>query len=313
MYRIKKLLLSSLLTREIFFFIFQKKVYKRCIDKKIIKLLDGKRCLSGKKIDNFIVSLTSFPDRIHEIKYTIYSLLTQSVLPEKIILWLADSQFPNKESDLPDSLLAFKKNGLEIRWCEDIKSYKKLIPSLREFPDYYILTADDDIYYPKRWLEKTWWEHKVYPKEVICHVANKIQYNDDKNVLPYKEWKRCIKPSAPSVLNFPVGAGGIFYHKSLLFPDIAREDLFSSLAPYADDIWFYFMVVLQKTLIRIVRNPCNKMKYVNPNREYNLVNQYKLTTINIDNDQNQVQIQNILDYYHVDLAFLISKVETGKK
>ena len=36
---------------------------------------------------------------------TIEQLLTQSLAPDKIILWLANSQFPNKEKDLPENLL----------------------------------------------------------------------------------------------------------------------------------------------------------------------------------------------------------------
>jgi hypothetical protein len=38
------------------------------VDKKITALLNGKRKLSEKKIDGLIVSLTSFPQRIDEIK-----------------------------------------------------------------------------------------------------------------------------------------------------------------------------------------------------------------------------------------------------
>ncbi len=41
-----------------------------------------------------------------------------------VILYLAEEQFPNKEADLPGKLLKFKENGLTIKWCEDLKSYK---------------------------------------------------------------------------------------------------------------------------------------------------------------------------------------------
>jgi hypothetical protein len=72
-------------------------VYKKSIDKKINALINGRLEQTNRRIDNLIVSLTSFPGRIDEIQYTIFSLLDQNVLPEKIILWLAENEFPKKE------------------------------------------------------------------------------------------------------------------------------------------------------------------------------------------------------------------------
>lgn len=48
-----------------------------------------------------IVSLTSFPQRIGEIQYTLYSLLKQTCKPDAVILWLAEDEFPNREKDIP--------------------------------------------------------------------------------------------------------------------------------------------------------------------------------------------------------------------
>lgn len=87
-----------------------------------------KRFLEEKKI---IVSFTSFPGRINLIKETIDSLLKQAYKPNKIILWLAREQFAEREADLPSYLKCFDEDYFFIKWCEDIRSYKKLIPSLR--------------------------------------------------------------------------------------------------------------------------------------------------------------------------------------
>ena len=89
-----------------------------------------------------IVTLTSFPARINEIHYTIYSLLNQRLKPDKVVLWLAEEQFPNKEEDLPNNLLKLKSNGLTIEWCDDIKSYKKLIPALEKYPKDFLVIDD---------------------------------------------------------------------------------------------------------------------------------------------------------------------------
>ena len=303
--KMKKILLSIPPIREILFFVFQKKAYKGIVDRKISLLLNAKKKLSKTRIDNLIVSLTSFPQRIAEVKYTVYSLLDQTVLPEKIILWLAESQFPNKEQELPDDLLFFKKFGLVISWCEDLKSYKKLIPALKKFPDYYIVTADDDIYYKRKWLEKLWFEHLKYPDKLVCHFAHKIFFKNG-NILPYAQWKKCIRNKKADFKTFGCSGGGVVFHKKYLFKDIDRKDLFLNLAPYADDIWFYFMVILNDTKILVVRRP-HKLKYINPYREYGLNKEYRLSSVNIDESYNDQQFINILSHYNINLYSLINK------
>ena len=75
---------------------------------------------------NIIVSLTSYPPRIQYVYITIKSLLKQTLKPNIIILWLAKSEFPNKNNDLPNTLLSLRKYRLKIEYYEqNIKSYKK--------------------------------------------------------------------------------------------------------------------------------------------------------------------------------------------
>jgi hypothetical protein len=286
--------------REFVFFLFGKKVYKKIIDKRINKLISKRRNLSNKKINKLIVSLTSFPDRIEEVQYTIFSLLEQTVLPEKIVLWLAEEQFPEKEGELPEVLLNLRKFGLEIKWCEDIKSYKKLIPALDFYPEYFILTADDDIYYGKKWLEGMWNCHLKYSSSIICWKAKRIVF-DKNGISPYAKWPYANKFNPDSRINFPIGAAGVLYHKNLLFSDVTNKELFLSLAPHADDVWFYFMAIFNNTAIRLVLKPRYKKRFVNPYREYDLNNQLKLTTINVDNGANDEQMRNIINYYKIDI------------
>ena len=73
--------------------------------------------------EKIIVSLTSFPARIDCVGYSIKSLFNQTVKPDRIILWLATEQFENQE--MPELLETLKSKGLEIRFCEDLKSHKK--------------------------------------------------------------------------------------------------------------------------------------------------------------------------------------------
>lgn len=72
----------------------------------------------GYRKEKNVVSLTSYPKRISTVWITIETLLWQSIKPDVIILWLADSQFDGVES-LPRELLNLQKRGLSIRFCDD--------------------------------------------------------------------------------------------------------------------------------------------------------------------------------------------------
>ena len=244
-----------------------------------------------------IVSLTSFPQRMNDIHYCLHSLLCQTLKPNKLILWLAEEQFPNKEKDLPQKVLELKQRGLAIEWCKDTKSYKKLIPALKKYPDDIIVTADDDIYYPNDWLEKLYNAYLDDNKSIHSHRVHKITFDFNKNINPYTNWEQCIKYQDKSFLNFSTGAGGILYPPHSLYKDILDETLFLKLAPNADDIWFWAMAVLNGTQTHIVQNNMEELVYINPERELGLTNEITLFKKNGINGENDIQIRNLIKYY----------------
>ena len=245
--------------------------------------------------EDIIVSLTSFPKRMYDLHYCLYSLLTQNLKPNKVVLWLAEEQFPNKEKDIPKKVLKLKDNGLTIKWCNDIKSYKKLIPSLKEYPNSYIVTADDDIYYPKDWLEKIWEAHNAYPNSIISTRSRKIVFDENNEIDSYVNWKLNESSQDPSYLNFPTnGAGTLFYPNSI--SNEVFDEEFLKLTPSGDDIWFWAMMVLNKTKIYAIENPMYILCYVNIIRELNLLDEITLWEIN-SSGQNDLQIKNVLNRF----------------
>ena len=244
-----------------------------------------------------IVSLTSFPQRMYDMHFGLYSLFNQSVKPNKIILWLAEEEFPNKEKDLPCTVLFFLEKGLEIKWCSNIKSYKKLIPSLKAFPNAIIVTADDDIYYPEDWLEKLCQSYQKNPQCIHCHRAHKIRLDSNKKILPYAMWEHEIRNSLPAYINFFTGCGGVLFPPKSLYADILNEALFTKLAPNADDIWFWAMAVLQKTKIVVAEDNIKQLTYINPERELGLNGEITLFSQNGSQGQNDVQLRNVLAHY----------------
>lgn len=257
-----------------------------------------------KRSQKLIVSLTSFPERTPEIHFTIYSLLTQDLKPDEVILWLAKEQYPNGLDDLPEILLNLQQWGLSIKWCEDLRSYKKLLPTLQEYPDDVIVIVDDDVFYPRDFLKKLYHEHLKDPKTVIGHRLHRITLDKEGKPLPYKEWRKNTTQTKPSYRNFLTGCGGILYPPHVLYKDIDNVSLIRELAPYADDIWFWAMSVLNNTKIKTFSGRYRKVLLVNPEREMRQTDELTLTKINIANGGNDKQMAAILKHYPEILAKL---------
>lgn len=254
-----------------------------------------------KQIDNLILSFTSFPARINFAEFTLFSIIQQSVRPEKIILWLSEEEFPEKEKAIPNSLKKYFVLDFEIRFVKgNIRSYHKLVHALKKFPDYVIVTFDDDVYYKPDWLELLYKTHIEYPRDIIAHRVHTISF---KNGFPesYNNWQP--SKNTVSFLNFPTAVGGNLYPPLSLFRDACSRDLFLRLSPAADDIWFYAMAVLQKTRIRKVKNGYSKAF----DFDYILDDEYKsipkLADINVKNNQNDVQLKNVLEHYNLYDSF----------
>ena len=283
-------------------------INKNEIDKQIQNFKDS-AVTSEKRKPRFIVSLTSYPERLNlDVHYCIFSLLNQTLKPDEIVLWLAIEEFPNKELDIPERILKFKENGLTIKFTHNIKSYKKLIPALKEYPNDVIITADDDIYYDKQWFEKLYNAYLDDDNCIICHRAHKVKIDENGNIAPYKSWDKIIDDNTRSYLNFFTGCGGVLYTKSLLYKDIFNEELLTKLAPNADDIWFWAMAILNKTKIKIISEPCNKIIPINYDREHGLGGHTTLFTTNII--ENDFQLKNIVDYYPQILSILKSEINS---
>lgn len=251
--------------------------------------------VSEPRQQRLIVSLTSYPARMYDLHLCLYSLLTQAEKPDKVILWLAPEQFPNGESDIPKKVLDLKQWGLEIRWCPDYRSFKKIIPALMAFPDDVIVTADDDLYYSPDWLAKLW---NAYQKGGIGVYAHRCHHIKMKNgeVTPYNAWEKCVTYSTPSYLNFPTSGGGVLYAPHSLHKDVLLIDKARQLCPQADDIWLWGMSVLAGNKVTLVDKPNNSIVYVNPEREVGLNEDGTLWSTN-KIGENDKQLEALLNEY----------------
>lgn len=188
-----------------------------------------------------IVSLTSYPARISSVWITVASLLQQTLKPYKLILWLAEEQFP--EHVIPDSLERLKKRGLEIRFCEDLRPHKKYYYTMQEYPDCYIITADDDIFYPEDHIERLWKGHEKYPNTVICHWSHRIDFDKQGRFEPYNDWIDNGEEN-PSFAALAVGCNGIFYPPGSLPKEAFDKKKIAEISLNTDDLWLKCMEIL---------------------------------------------------------------------
>lgn len=218
-----------------------------------------------KKDEGIIISLTTFPGRINIAHKTIYSLMHQTIKPYKIILWLAESQFPQKNKDLPSNLTELEKYGLEIKWTKkDIKSYKKLVPTLIEYPNNIIVTADDDLYYPTNWLESLYKSYLKYPKDIHCHLITRIT-KENGRLLSIPRKKEYINSSSYS--NKILGGSGTLYPPKSLSSEVINSEKFMKISPTSDDIWFWAMAIINGTKIRWIENNMKDLFYTEFSQE----------------------------------------------
>ena len=188
--------------------------------------------------NEIIVSLTTYGKRLYDVATTIESIMQGSLKPNRIVLWLGDEM---RAIRLPITLLNQQKRGLEINYCKDIRSYKKLIPTLKKYPEATIITIDDDVLYHYDLVEKMVNEHQRYPNHIIANRIHKIKLNNKGKPLKYMDWKFNDNPTDDSPLNFWTGVGGVLYPPQSLHPEVLNESVFMDICKYADDIWFYAM------------------------------------------------------------------------
>lgn len=187
-----------------------------------------------------VVSLTSYPARISTVWITASSLLQQTMKPYKLILWLAEDQFPGHE--IPGSLERLKKRGLEIRFCDDLRPHKKYYYTMQEYSDYYIITADDDMFYPEDHIERLWSGHERHQDAIICPWGCQIVFGGQEGFGPYNDWA-IIPEGVPSYDTLAIGCNGILYPPGSLPEGTFDKKRIMEISLNTDDLWLKCMEI----------------------------------------------------------------------
>lgn len=180
----------------------------------------------------------------------IRSLLAQRTLPDMVILWLYEGDFPGKESDLPESLLHLLCSDVQIRWVsENLKPHKKYFWALREFSNDLVLTFDDDLIYPNTYITELLAMHQRHPEAVVAIRTHLMTFEADGSLKPYDQWLYEAPAfhqelvGVPSMRLFATSGAGTLFPPNVMPPETFDEDTIRKTSLNADDVWLKVMQV----------------------------------------------------------------------
>ncbi|MBD3923452.1 hypothetical protein IEZ26_02365 [Nocardioides cavernae] len=168
---------------------------------------------------------------------TIESIGAGKVKPSRIVLWLDEFEALER---LPRGLKRASRRGLEIRNCENLGPHKKYYPYVSEAvheTSTVLVTADDDVLYPRGWMSDLSDAHSQWPNDVLCFRAHRIRLAND-GIAPYLEWGRESSTVASHTV-FATGVSGVLYPSEMVRQLRAAGRAFDPVARSTDDIWLH--------------------------------------------------------------------------
>lgn len=239
-----------------------------------------------------IVSLTSFPPRFAKIHLTLKSLLLQTEMPDRIIVYLGSD---SSRIQFTKEMLDLEQYGVEYRIDTErnLKSHKKYFYAMQEFPNDVIVTADDDVCYPSNWLSSLLKSYRKFPEAVSARRVHLMKKNGNELAF-YNHWEdQCRRVKLPSFSLIATGCSGILYPPHCFKPETFDEATFKELCFDADDIWLKCMEVLNDIPVVWVKN-----WEVDP---LDVADSTKgaLSSLNVDYRKNDAYLHNVMDHFKI--------------
>lgn len=259
--------------------------------------LSSRESIINNENNRITISLTTFGKRIDDVYLTLESIARQTLKPNRVLLWLSKDEY--SPENLPITLANLKRRGLEIKYCSDLKSYKKIIPTIKECPDDVIITIDDDIIYNFDLIEVLYKNYLIEPNTIYCGRA-KVMEIKNKKQFNYNSWKYVEENSIASLLHMPIGFSGVLYFPGCFSEDVLNEDIFMKLAPSADDVWLKSMTLMNGVPVKQISNGFAKSSKLIPLEK---AQKDSLSIANVIMGDNNTQLSKVFNKYNIYYVF----------
>jgi hypothetical protein len=244
---------------------------------------------------DIVISLTTLAERINRITPTLYSLLDQSVLPKKIMVWIPKYSIREQKEvsidDLPDIPM------VEYRMVDrDLGPITKLIPSLIEYdqnPNQRIICLDDDIIYSRHLIESYEAESQKNPEVALAIIGYDVPANfNDKNRFKTKVYATNIQKQRE--VDVVTGYGSFMIKPSFFAQQFLTEER-PKEAYFTDDLCVSGHLAEQgvKKYIFPVSWGFSHLKRLSSWSNYSLSN-----SVNKDGINNEVMMRYYKDYWN---------------
>lgn len=186
--------------------------------------------------ERIIVSMTTYGKRVVNIPAVLDTIFAQTMPPDLVVINLAF------EEVVPSNVQEYiETHGIELNRVKDTKVYKKIIPTLKKYPDDCIISIDDDYLYPDYMIADFMDVHSKYPdfpisgcREVIfelqCHngpatLIKKNFFGDYLDKIDSEVMQHC--PSDDITFTYFVNKAGYAYlrTKELYFTNMQSYEI----------------------------------------------------------------------------------------
>ena len=184
------------------------------------------------RTERLVVSMTTVPQRIGSILPALRSLLDQTCAADKIVLALPSHSLRAAE---PYPAVPPLPARVEILHCEDHGPATKLLPVLRREPDATIVAVDDDVIYPRDFLETLLEAHRRQPRCAVGYRGCDIEPNIDPRDFNHVFATALRTPRSVDLL---LGTWGYLVPPRAFDEAVYDFSGFPDPVRWVDDIWF---------------------------------------------------------------------------
>ena len=200
-----------------------------------------------------VVSVATYGPRLATAHLAMESIAAGSLRPSRLLLWLDD---PGEFANLTPALKRLRARGMEVKLSDrNYGPHKKYFPYVKSRRSENLagaagplVTADDDIMYPRHWLRGLVTAYQDAPGLVHCYRARVVRVTEF-GLAPYATWELC-RSSVPSALTLAIGVSGVIYPPQFLDRLETAGAGFEQICPRADDLWLHVNAVRHGFLVR---------------------------------------------------------------